>query len=419
TMMVGGRLVPKNERDRTALEISQVIKKEVAKIPGIKTIDFTQQDQMAMMSGGAKPISIEIYGQNIAQTDSFALEVKKMLEKIEGMVDVTISREEGKPELWIEVDRQKAAALGLNMYDIANTVRTKFYGKIATKYREAGDEYDTFVRLKGDDRQSLADLENAFVMSPMGKQIPIRNIAKIVEHSGPLTIQRKNQERMLTVGGGLYERPLGKVVTDIEKSFKKMAIPEGMAIKIAGTAQDQAESFHILFIALILGIILVYMVMAAQFESLIDPFIIMFSVPFAIVGVVWALLITGKTLNMVSYVGMIMLVGIVVNNAIVLIDYINVMRARGKDVREAILISAPRRLRPVLMTALTTIFGLLPLALKTGEGAEMWSPLAISVIGGLFASTVITLIFVPTLYSIVEDRIKRKRFFGINGGAMK
>ena len=241
TMMVGGRLVPKNERDRTDQEISQAVKREVAKIPGIKTVDFTQQDQMAMMSGGAKPISIEIYGQNIAQTDSFALEVKKMLEKIEGLVDVTISREEGKPELWIEVDRQKAAALGLNMYDIANTVRTKFYGKIATKYREAGDEYDTFVRLKGDDRQSLADLKNAFVMSPMGKQIPIRNIAKIVEHSGPLTIQRKNQERMLTVGGGLYKRTLGKVITDIEKSFKKMAIPEGMAIKIAGTAQDQAE----------------------------------------------------------------------------------------------------------------------------------------------------------------------------------
>ena len=197
------------------------------------------------------------------------------------------------------------------------------------------------------------------------------------------------------------------MVKDIKRGLSRLKIPEGVDVKIAGSAQDQAESFRYLLTALILGIVLIYMVMAAQFESLLDPFIIMFSVPFAITGVIWALLITGKTLNIISFIGMIMLVGIVVNNAIVLVDYTNILRARGISLREAILTSGRRRLRPILMTALTTIFALLPLALSRGEGSEMWSTLAISVIGGLLVSTIVTLIFVPTIYSILEERIKK------------
>jgi len=406
-IMVGGRLVPKNERKRSDRDIAQALSKKIAKIPGIQTIDFAQQDAMQMISGGVKPVTVEIYGHDIAKTDTFAVEVKKIMDEIPGLTDVTISREKGKPELWVEVDRKKAASLGLNMAQIASTLRTKFYGDVATKYREGGEEYDTFVRLEGSDRQSIADLENAFVTSPLGKQIPISNIARIVERRGPLTIERKDQERVVYVGGSLYKRSLGKVVADLKKRLAKISIPEGIAVEIGGSAQDQAETFRWLGIALVFGIILVYMVMAAQFESLLDPFVILFSIPFAIVGVIWALFITGKTFNTISFVGMVMLVGIVVNNAIVLVDYINIMRARGLALFEAILVTGPRRLRPVLMTAFTTIFALLPLALKTGEGSEMWSPLAISVIGGLLVSTLVTLILVPVMYSIFETRVKK------------
>lgn len=410
-IMAYSRLVPKNQRKRSDLDIAQSLSTEISKIPGIQVIDFAKQDPMQMMAGGVKPVSVEIYGYDIARTDAFALEVKRLMDKIPGLTDVTISRERGKPELWVEVDRKKASALGLNMAQIANTLRTKFYGQVATKYREGGDEYDTFVRLQGSDRQSIADLGNTFITSPLGKQIPINNIAKIVEKRGPLTIDRRNQERIVYVGGGLYKRPLGKVVADLRKGLAKMNVPQGIDVEIAGSAQDQAESFRWLGIALVFGIILVYMVMAAQFESLLSPFVILFSIPFAVVGVIWALLITGKTFNTISFVGMVMLVGIVVNNAIVLVDYINIMRARGLKLYEAILFTGPRRLRPVLMTAFTTIFALLPLALRTGEGSEVWSPLAISVIGGLLVSTLVTLVLVPVMYSIFETKVKKNRSY--------
>jgi hydrophobe/amphiphile efflux-1 (HAE1) family protein/RND family efflux transporter MFP subunit len=393
---VGGILVPKNQRKRSSAEINYLLGKEVSRIPGIKTVDFTPQDQMQMMlQGNEKPISVEIYGEDLEKTDAFALKVKNLMEDI--------------PELWVEVDREKASALGLNMAQISNTLRTNFYGRTATKFREGGEEYDTSVRLKEEDRQSLADINNAFIASPMGKQIPISSIATIVERKGPLTLERKNQEQVVYVGGGLYERSLGAAVKDIKKGLSEIDIPDEVDVKIAGSAGNQAESFQYLLVALILGIVLIYMIMASQFESLIDPFIIMFSVPFAITGVIWALLITGKTLNIVSYIGMIMLVGIVVNNAILLVDYTNILRARGMNIREAILTSGRRRMRPVLMTALTTIFALLPLAIRSGEGSEMWSPLAVAVIGGLLVSTVVTLVFVPTLYSVLEERIKKNK----------
>lgn len=410
-IMVYARLMPKSKRNRSDRDIARSLSQKISRIPGVQTIDFAQQDMMTQMTGGGavKPVSVEIYGHDIAKTDAVALKIKKFMDTIPGLTDVTISREKGKPELWVVVDRPKAASLGLNMYQIAHTLRTKFYGQVVTKYREAGEEYDTFVRLKGSDRQRLADLEHAFVTSPLGQQIPIQSIARIVERRGPLTIERKDQERIVRVEGSLYKRSLGKVVADIKRELAKISIPEGMDVEIGGSAQDQAESFRWLGIAFLFGIILVYMVMAAQFESFLDPFVILFSIPFAVVGVIWALCITGKTFNTISFVGVVMLVGIVVNNAIVLVDYINIMRARGLALFEAVLVSGPRRLRPVLMTAFTTIFALLPLALGTGEGSEVWSPLAISVIGGLLISTLVTLIFVPVMYSILETKVKKNR----------
>ena len=407
-IMVGGKLVPKKQRKRSEREIEYLLTKKVSAIPGIRTMDFSPQDTVQQLQGSSeKPVSVEVFGDDLEKTDEVALKIKNLMSKISGITDITISREKGKPELWVKVEREKASALGLNVAQIAGTLRTKFYGSTATKFREGGKEYDVFVRLREEDRKSLADIYNTFVTSPAGKQIPISSIATIVETRGPLVLERKNQERVVYVGGALYKRSLGSVVKDIKRGLSRLKIPDGVDVKIAGSAQDQAESFRYLLMALILGIVLIYMVMAAQFESLLDPFIIMFSVPFAITGVIWALFITGKTLNIISFIGMIMLVGIVVNNAIVLIDYTNILRARGISLREAILTSGGRRLRPILMTALTTIFALLPLALSRGEGSEMWSPLAISVIGGLLVSTIVTLILVPTLYSILEERIKK------------
>ncbi|KPK96042.1 hypothetical protein AMJ80_02230 [bacterium SM23_31] len=405
-MMVGVQLVPKNERDRSKFDVADMLRNKIAEIPGVEKMDFTEQDIFSMLSGGEKPVSINIYGFDIETTDAFAVEVKNMMDRIEGLTDVVISRGKGRPELWIEVDREKASSLGLNMAQISSTLRTNLYGKIATLYREGGDEYNTFVQLKESDRQTIDDLKNVFITSPLGRQIPIMNIAKVTERGGPLIIERKNQERVVLVGGGLYNRTLGDVVADLRKELETMSVPSGVTVEIGGTAEDQEESFRLLLYALIIGIVLVYMVMASQFESFLDPFIIIFTVPFAIVGVLWALLITGKMLSLISFIGMIMLIGIVVNNAIILVDYINILRRRGLGIKEAILITGPRRLRPILMTVLTLIFGLTPLALKTGEGSEIWSPLGISVIGGLIVSTLISLIFVPTLYSVFEERFR-------------
>ena len=411
--MVGGRLVPKGDRSRSDADVAEALRREISRIPGIETIDFTVQDPFqSLTSGGAKPVSVEIYGYDFKQTDALAALIKTTMDGIPGLTDVTISRIPGAPELWIEIDREKASLLGLSVYSIANTISTDFSGKTATQYREGGNEYDILVQLAAEDRGDIADIEAVAVTAASGAQIPLRNVAEVVDRQGPVSIERKDQDRIVYVQAGLYGRSLGEVVTDMRKAFASIEIPPGIDVKIAGSAQDQAESFRVLLIALILGIVLVYMVMASQFESLIDPFIVMFSVPFAIVGATLALVITGRTLNIISYVGMIMLVGIVVNNAIVLVDYINIMRARGLGVREAILITGPRRLRPVLMTTFTTIFALFPLALRTGEGSEVWSPLAISVIGGLLVSTLVTMILVPTLYSVFEERLRGKRLFG-------
>jgi HAE1 family hydrophobic/amphiphilic exporter-1 len=306
--------------------------------------------------------------------------------------------------------------MGLNMAQIATTLRTYFHGDIASRYTERGEEYDIVVKLKEEDKQKLMDVKN-IVLSPPSLQLPVAipriptwsgtllgNIAKIVEKRGPLEIERKQQGRVVKVGAGLYERSLGDVVKDIKRELRKIVIPEGVDVILGGAAQEQAEAFKVLFIAMLLSVLLVYMIMASQFESLVDPFVVIFSVPFAVTGVIWALLITGFTLSIISFVGMIMLVGIVTRNAIVLVDYANILRRRGMELTEAVKIAGAVRLRPVLMTALTTVLAMIPLAVRKAEGAEFWNPLGVSVIGGLMVSTLVTLILVPTLYTIAEGK---------------
>jgi HAE1 family hydrophobic/amphiphilic exporter-1 len=310
--------------------------------------------------------------------------------------------------LSITVDREKAAAVGLNMNTIASSVKTFIEGSTAAKYREKGETYDIYVRLEEGSRSKIEDIENLTIVSPIsGKQVRLSNFAKINIVAGPVDIDRLNRERVIRVESNVFGRSAGKVKDDIKKGITKIVMPSDVMVNFGGEAEEQQKAFRDLTLLLILGIILVYMVMAAQFESLIDPFIIMFAIPFTFTGVIWAFFITRVTLSVISFLGIVMLMGIVVNNAIVLISYIIILRARGHTMLDAVTNSGKNRLRPVLMTTITTLAGLLPLALSRGEGSEVWQPLGITMLGGLTVSTIITMLFVPTLYAVFESKIKK------------
>jgi HAE1 family hydrophobic/amphiphilic exporter-1 len=337
-------------------------------------------------------------------TNALAAQIKQIAENTPGAVDVSISRVKGKPELWVEVDRDKASAMGLNVHNIADTIRASFYGREASQYRIGGDEYTIFVRLAEKDRSDVADLQRTSVRLPGGGLVQVGNIASVGLRRGPLEIERKDQSRIVNVEGNVSKRSLGEVVADIEAEIAKLDIPQGVEVVMAGQTEEQRESFFWLTLALGIGIILVYMVMASQFESLVDPFVIMFSVPFALTGVIWALFLGGHNLSIIVFIGLLMLVGIVVNNAIVLVDYTNILRARGLGLFEAAQLAGKTRLRPVLMTALTTIAALMPMAFGSGQSSEVWNPLGLTVLGGLLVATLVTLIIVPTMYTIFEKR---------------
>lgn len=398
--MVGAKLVSSDKRDRSAREIAESLRPKIKALAGVKKIDIRAGSPFSrILFGGGKPVSIEILGHDFTATDELAYLIKEKLSKIPGLVDITISRELGEPELQIEIDRIKASSLGLSMARITDSIRTYFYGKTATKYREGGDEYDVFVRLKESDRTNIQDIENIPIASSTDKLIRLSNVAKIIHKTGPVGIERQNQERIIKVEANIFRRSLGDVSKEVKTMLADTPLPKDVVIGLGSDIEEQAKSFKDLFILFMLGGILVYMVMAAQFESLLYPFIIMFSVPFAFCGVAFSLLISGITLSIISFLGLIMLSGIVVNNAIVLISYINILRSRGIALYEAITQGCANRLRPVLMTTITTLFGMLPLAISHGEGSESWRPLGVSMLGGLTFSTLITLVLVPVLYA--------------------
>lgn len=403
----GAKLVSKTKRARSVNEVAQDLRNKIKKIPGVLRIDVSTGNPIGrLITGmGGKAIQIEIIGHSFDDTDAAAAKIQEALEKIPGAVDVEISREFRQPELKIEIDREKAASFGLNMDIIANSLKTYIAGSTATKYREKGKTYDVYVRLEESSREEIEDIENLTIVSPLTqKQIRLSNIARIHEGFGPLNIERQNRERVVKVECNAYKRSSGRIIEDIKKAMQDMVFADDIIINFGGEAEEQKKSFRDLGMLLALGIVLVYMIMAAQFESLLDPFIIMFSIPFTFIGVISGLLVTGMTLNIISYLGAIMLVGIVVNNAIVLISYIIILRARGLSVYDAITNAGRDRLRPVLMTTITTLVGLLPLALSTGEGSESWRPLGITMFGGLTVSTLITMLFVPTLYAVFSRR---------------
>lgn len=407
----GIKLVPKVKRSRQVTEIAAALRKRLNELRGplrIEKFSLQTGDPMSgLISGGEHPLTINIIGDDIDVTDKIAAKIKEIALNTPGTVDINVSRAKGKPEVWVNVDRDKASALGLNVSDIGDTVRASFYGREASKYRVAGDEYDIFVRLREPDRSDIRDALAIPVQLPLGKLVRAENLMDISVERGPLEIERKDQGRIVSVTGNVYKRSLGDVVADIEAEMKKIEIPPGVEVIMAGQTEEQRESFFWLALALGVGIILVFMVMASEFESLLDPFVVMFSVPFAFTGSIWAIFLSGHHMSVIVFLGLLMLIGVVVNNAIVLVDYTNILRARGLDVFQAVRQAGKTRLRPVLMTALTTIVALIPMAFGKGQAAEIWNPLGLTVMGGLFVSTVVTLILVPTMYSIFEARVKR------------
>ncbi|NLA50097.1 MAG: efflux RND transporter permease subunit [Bacteroidales bacterium] len=400
-------LVPVEERQRNASEIAEAFRLELAKIPEI--IDYTISLQEGMGSFGGNKIDVEVYGYNIASTNIVAEELAERIKKMKGAKDVTISRDKSKPELQIILDQEKMIANGLNTATVSTMVRNRVGGMTATRLRQSGEEYDVIVRFDEKSRSTLTDIENIGITNPAGQIIRLGEISDIKEYWSPPSIERKRRERIVTVSFTPYKRSLTDLQREINTAIFEISVPSDVMVQISGAIEDQRESFMDIGFLIVVSLILVYLVMASQFESLKMPFIIMFSIPFAFSGVAIALFVTGTTLSVISAIGSVMLIGIVVKNAVVLVDFINLMRDRGNELYEAIAISGRSRLRPVIMTSATTILGMLPLSLSSGSGSELWSPMGIAVIGGLLFSTLVTMILVPVVYAIFAKRGERDK----------
>lgn len=399
-----------SERRRTQFDIQDDLRGRLKTIPGVEA-RFADRGQEAMFGGGSD-ITVEIFGHDLSRAEALANAVADQVKGITGVAQVESSLRESAPELRVNFDRQRLADLGLSTAQLSLLVSTSVLGSVVTRYREQGDEYDVRVQLVKDARRNKEDIENILIVTPAGKQIPLRAVAAVEYRRAPIEITREGQERMVSVNIDIAGRDLRSVTREVEAALRQVSVPNDFRLEIGGVAEEQQESFMYLGLAMLAALLLVYMVMASQFESLLDPFIIIFTIPLSSIGVALTLLLTGSNLNVMALIGIIMLVGIVVNNGIVLVDFINQLRARGRGLFEAIMEAGRARLRPVLMTALTTILGMLPLALGLGESGENWAPMARAVMGGLATATVLTLVVVPVIYAIVEikvEKIRRKR----------
>ncbi len=405
-------LVPYQERERDTEEIIEELRRSVQSIPGAEiTVGIT--DPSGGGFGSEDPISIAVKGDDLDTLDQLSTEIAERVSQVEGAREIETSFSERRPELQIRLDRERAAALGVTTNQVASAVRMALEGRVATRYRLEGDEIDVRLQTKDPRGVSIASLEQLILTTAAGNSILLGQVADILHELGPVSIQREGQVRTAYVTGSISGRDLGRVMQDIQNDLRGYPLPTGYFLEYGGEQEDMMESFEALGMALIIAIFLVYMIMAAQFESLLYPFVIMFTLPQTFIGVVLALAITGRTLNVSSLMGVIMLSGIVVNNGIVLIDYINLLRReKGLEREQAIIEGGKTRLRPVLMTTSTTILGMLPLALEIGDGAEMWAPMATVMIGGLTVSTLLTLIVVPLIYTMLDNFGERlNRFF--------
>ncbi len=403
-------LLDPGDRDRSIAEVADAMRKDLRNFPEFKKAQVNVGGGRGMSMGGQSTVDFEIYGYDFSETDSVARQLKEILLGIPGTADVTISRSDYQPEYQVDFDREKLSLHGLNMQTVAMALRNRVNGATASQFREDGEEYDIKVMFEPRSRMEIADLENIMVFNAAGQGVRIKDVGTVVQRFTPPTIERKDRERLITVSAVVDGVPMNQVVEMAQLRIDKMHMPAGINIALSGSFEDQQDSFADLLMLGALIIILVYIVMAAQFESLTYPAIIMTSLLFAFSGVFLILWMTGHTLNVMSMIGAIMLIGIVVKNGIVLIDYITLNRERGMGVRLAVIDGGKSRLRPVVMTTLTTILGMVPMAVGSGQGAEMWRPMGTAVIGGLTFSTILTLLFVPVLYCTFAGRgIKRTR----------
>ncbi len=404
---ISGILKDKSQRTRGIEEILDELREECALIPGAE-IEIASQ-QMMMTSTGSL-ISIDLKGDDLEVLKAFAQTVAERVKTVEGAREVKTSFEDGRPEIHLSLNRQKADIYGISGAQLASTLATAVNGSTATQYRLGGEEIDVTVRLEKEYRQDINDLKELVITSPTGAMVTLGDLAELTVTTGPTSIERVNQTRYVSITGDVVGRDVRSVTLDIQSKLENLNVPPGIIIEYGGANKEMMDAFIDLFKALLMAILLVYMILASQYESLLYPFAIMFSMPPMVTGVVLSLLLTGRTFNVPAFIGVIMLAGIVVNNAIVLVDYINTLRRRDEMPRkEAILLAGKTRLRPILMTALTTILAMLPLAIGLGEGAELSAPMATAVAGGLIFSTFLTLVLVPCMYIILEnigDKIK-------------
>jgi len=361
---------------------------------------------MDAVLGNIKPIEVKITGNNLDDIELTAARIEQKLRKLPFLVNLASSVDSGKPEIRVIVDKDKANTLGINPAIIGMTLRQSIFGVDASEYKDRGDTYDITVRYAPEFRNNIDKLQNVSINTLTGQAISLGSIATIAEGRGISEIKHEAQQRVVYLSADIAQISLNKAVTIVNNTIQDIATPSGISVDIGGQITAQKETFRDLTVLFILGMILVYMVMASLFGSYRDPFIIIFAIPMAITGVIWAFLICHVTLNIVSFFGIVMLLGIVVNNGIVLVNYTNLLRARGQNLKESLLNAGKSRLRPVLMTSLTTIFGMVPMAVSTGLGSEIWRPLGISVIGGLVVSTLITLILIPLFYYFAHHKDK-------------
>jgi HAE1 family hydrophobic/amphiphilic exporter-1 len=402
-------LVDVEDRTRSAEDVAEEIRQIIAPMPEV--INFSVLSQAGAMGamGGGNTIDIEIYGYDITETNKLAEQLAEKVKKIPGATNVDISRDKSKPELQIILDQDKLLRYGLTTAQVSNAVRNRVDGLTATRLRQFGDEYDVIVRYKESARNSITELENIGMALATGQVIRLGEIATVKEYWSPPNIERKRKERLVTVEVTPYKRPLNLIVAEIQKELDSMEIPTGVMVDISGAFEDMSESFKDIGLLMVISLVLVYLVMASQFESLKMPVIIMLAIPFAFSGVAIALFLTGTNLSLIAAIGAIMLIGIVVKNAIVLVDFINLTRDRGVELYQAVLDSGRSRLRPVLMTSMTTILAMLPLAINPGEGSELWQPMGIAVIGGLVFSTIVTMVIVPVGYVLIARHGERDK----------
>lgn len=400
----------KEERKRSMAEIKESIRKKLPTLKGVHW-EFADMSRMMTSTGGeTQDVVIKIFGSDMDQLYKIAEEIKRRIGSVEGLKDIDISLKTGKPEIKISIDREKAARLGLSTALIGQTITTAFLGEVSTRYKVGGEEYDVRIRFEEPYRKTVKDIENLYITTMAGYKVPLKEVAKIELGEGPVKIERENKKRKISVTANISGRDLGSIMKDVQERTKDIKLPFGYYIEFGGQYEKMKEAFGGLLIALIFSVFLVYMVMASTFESLLHPLMVMFTLLLGMIGVIGGLFFFRSTLNIGSFLGIILMGGVVVNNGIVMVDYVNLLRRqKGMPVRTALIDGCVTKLRAITLTTLTTVFGMFPMAISRSQGSEFRAPMAISVIGGVLVSAVFTLYLIPVIYEAVETYIQKKK----------